>query len=70
MNNDDIKILICEDDLSINKLLSLTMEVEDYNYVAVQNGKEALREIISHRPDLLILDLGLPDMDGKEIISK
>ena len=70
MNNDDIKILICEDDLSINKLLSLTMEVEDYNYVAVQNGKEALREIISQRPDLLILDLGLPDMDGKEIISK
>ena len=47
MNNDDIKILICEDDLSINKLLSLTMEVEDYNYVAVKNGKEALREIIS-----------------------
>ena len=68
MKNENVKILICEDDPSINKLLSLTMEVEGYHYVAVQTGRSALRQIVSQLPDLLILDLGLPDMDGKDII--
>ncbi|MCL2113422.1 MAG: response regulator transcription factor [Streptococcaceae bacterium] len=70
MENEVIKILICEDDPSVNKLLSLTMEVEEYDYTAVQTGKAALRELVTHRPDVLILDLGLPDMDGREIIEK
>ncbi|MDV5973503.1 Transcriptional regulatory protein KdpE [Streptococcus canis] len=70
MKNENVKILICEDDPSINKLLSLTMEVEGYHYVAVQTGRAALRQIVSQLPDLLILDLGLPDMDGKDIIDK
>ncbi|GAB2024353.1 response regulator transcription factor [Lactovum odontotermitis] len=70
MDNEKIKVLICEDDPSVNKLLSLTLEVEGYNYTAVQTGKDGLRELVAHTPDLLILDLGLPDMDGGEIIKK
>jgi two-component system KDP operon response regulator KdpE len=70
MENEKIRILICEDDPSVNKLLSLTMELEGYAYSAVQTGKSALRELVAGRVDLLILDLGLPDMDGCEIIKK
>lgn len=70
MENRKRRILICEDDASVNKLLSLTMEVEAYESVAVATGKAALRELVSKQPDLLILDLGLPDMDGTEVIKK
>lgn len=70
MKNENVKILICEDDSSVNRLLSLAMEVEGYHYVSVRTGEEALRQIISQFPDLLLLDLGLPDMDGKDIIDK
>ncbi|MDR2976506.1 MAG: response regulator transcription factor [Streptococcaceae bacterium] len=70
MENEKYRILICEDDPSVNKLLSLTMELEGYAYSAVQTGKSALRELVAGRADLLILDLGLPDMDGSEIIRK
>ncbi|GAB2026478.1 response regulator transcription factor [Lactovum odontotermitis] len=68
--NNEVRILICEDDPSVSKLLSLTMEVEGYDYTAVLTGKEALRELVTHTPDLMLLDLGLPDMDGVEIIKK
>jgi two-component system KDP operon response regulator KdpE len=64
------KILICEDDPSINKLLAVTMEVADYGFQTVSCGRAALREILSNTPDVLLLDLGLPDMDGGEIIEK
>ncbi|WP_159560309.1 response regulator transcription factor [Streptococcus halichoeri] len=70
MIKDNISILICEDDPSVSKLLSLTMEVAGYQYVAVQTGQDALRHIVSQLPDLLVLDLGLPDMDGRAIIEK
>ena len=70
MKNEQAEILICEDDPAINKLLSVTMEVADYNFRSVRTGKAALRELLSRQPDALILDLGLPDMDGSEIIEK
>ncbi len=47
MKNENVKILICEDDSSVNRLLSLAMEVEGYHYVSVRTGEEALRQIIS-----------------------
>ncbi|MBB5887803.1 response regulator [Lactovum miscens] len=63
-------IIICEDDPSINKLLSVTMEVEGYDYRSTKTGKQCLHEIVSKLPDILLLDMGLPDMDGVEIIEK
>ncbi len=68
--NENVNILICEDDASINKLLSVTMEVEGYAFRSVSTGKQCLREIVSHQPDVLLLDLGLPDLDGNQIIKK
>ncbi|WP_442773956.1 response regulator [Lactococcus hircilactis] len=68
--NKKAKILICEDDKAINKLLSLTMEIEGYTYRSVESGKQCLREIVKEQPDVLLLDLGLPDMDGDSIITE
>lgn len=68
--NNKTKILICEDDTSVNKLLSVTMEVEGYDYCAVKSGRGALKKVISREFDIVILDLGLPDMDGCEVIKK
>lgn len=68
--NKNTNILICEDDKAINKLLSITMGIEGYTYRSVVSGRQCLREIVVERPDVLLLDLGLPDMDGDSIIRK
>ena len=62
-----IKIAIVEDDLDIAKLLKLTIENEGLSCCTLQTGKMALCEIEKTSPDLLILDVGLPDIDGFEI---
>lgn len=63
-------ILIVEDDHTIQKLLTMTLELHDYSYYVARNGEEALQEMISRNPDIVLLDLGLPDMDGIEVIHK
>lgn len=68
MNN--FKILVIEDDPPIRNLITTTLEAHDYKYLTAANGKEAVLEMTSHNPDILLLDLGLPDMDGVDIIKK
>ena len=62
------KILIIEDDPGISNFLKTTVNAAGYDAVVVGNGKSALQMISSHCPDCILLDLGLPDMDGSEII--
>ena len=57
-------ILVVEDDLAVARLISTTLETRNYQYHRVQNGAGALLEAASARPDVILLDLGLPDMDG------
>lgn len=64
------KILIVEDDLAIGNLIKMALEINDYDYVLVTTGSDALRVSLSLKPDGMILDLGLPDMDGKTLIEK
>lgn len=64
------KILIVEDDLPILNLMKITMESNDYHYLTATNGKMALALSASHNPDIMLLDLGLPDIDGIEVIEK
>lgn len=70
MKNNMPLILVVEDDRSIRSLITNTLEIHDYKIIAVENGKNALIQITSHHPDIVLLDLGLPDMDGTEIIKK
>lgn len=63
-------ILIIEDDTAIQNLISTTLEINDYKHQICSNGKNGLSIILSNNPDIIILDLGLPDIDGIEIIKK
>lgn len=62
------KILIIEDDSGISNFLEATVSAAGYEAIVSRNGKTALQMISSHCPDCILLDLGLPDMDGGEII--
>lgn len=63
-------ILVVEDDKPVCNLIALTLESSDYRYKIAETGSMAIMESISHQPDLMILDLGLPDMDGVDVIKK
>ena len=62
------KILIIEDDPGISNFLKTTVSAAGYAAIVTGNGETALQMISSHCPDCILLDLGLPDMDGGEII--
>lgn len=63
-------IQIVEDDTSVKKLLEITFKEYELNYISCENKKIAMVMFLSHNPDLLIVDLGLPDGDGKEFIKQ
>ena len=64
------KILVVEDDPAITNLIRTTLETQDYQYHTAKSGSAALMDAVSYNADVIILDLGLPDMDGVEIIRK
>lgn len=63
------KVLIIEDDPGICMFLRTTLVADGYDVIVANNGRLALDVIASHCPDCILLDLGLPDMDGNEIIE-
>ena len=64
------KVLIVEDEQSISNFISTVLSANGYDTLTASSGKEALSMISSHCPDLIILDLGLPDIDGIEILRE
>lgn len=66
----DKHILIIEDDEQISNFICYILDQENYSYKIAQNGKGALHILRTERIDLVLLDLGLPDMDGMEIIGQ
>ena len=63
-------ILVVEDDSAVRNLISTTLQAHNYKYLLASNGETAILEASSHNPDIILLDLGLPDIDGIEIIKK
>lgn len=63
-------ILVVEDDRAIRKLITTTLKAHEYRYLTAENGEAALLEASSHNPDIVLLDLGLPDLDGVEVIRR
>lgn len=62
-------IVIADDEPQIRKMLRVTLEAADFRVEEAENGKNALKMVSSLKPDLLLLDLGLPDMDGTDVIA-
>ena len=54
----------------VRNLITTTLKTNDYKYLVAVNGEEAIIETFSHNPDIMLLDLGLPDIDGVEVIKK
>ena len=63
-------ILVVEDDAPVRNLMSTTLKTHDYKYLTAPNGREAVMLTSSHNPDVIFLDLCLPDMDGVEVIRQ
>ena len=64
------KILVIEDDPAITNLIRTTLDTQDYQYHTARTGSAGLMDAVAYNADVIILDLGLPDMDGVEIIRK
>ncbi|MEF9969103.1 MAG: response regulator transcription factor [Ruthenibacterium sp.] len=65
-----LQVLVVEDDAAVRNLIATTLETHDYKYRTAATGEEAILAAVSHNPDIVLLDLGLPDMDGIAIIQK
>lgn len=63
-------ILVVEDDAPIRNLIATTLRTHDYKYLVAATGESAIIEASSHNPDVILLDLGLPDIDGIEVIKQ
>ena len=63
-------VLVVEDDRPIRNLIVTTLKMHDYKYLTANNGVSAIMEASSHHPDIVLLDLGLPDMEGVDVIKK
>ena len=63
-------ILVVEDDTPVRNLITTTLKTHDYKYLTAKDGASAIMETSSYNPDIILLDLGLPDMDGIDVIKK
>lgn len=63
-------ILVVEDDPAVKNLIITTLKAHDYRHSYAPNGETAILEASSYNPDIILLDLGLPDMDGIEVMKK
>ena len=68
MNN--LLILVVEDDAPVRNLIGTTLKTHGYDYITATNGENAVMQASSHNPDVVLLDLGLPDIDGVDVIKK
>ena len=64
------RLLIVEDDLPIQNLITTAVEMQEYFYETAQTGAQAIMSAMSKKTDIMLLDLGLPDIDGIEVIRK
>ena len=64
------QILFVEDDTAVGNFIATTLETQNYQFHRAKNGQQAVLDALSYRPDVMLLDLGLPDLDGIDIIKK
>ncbi len=65
-----VTVLVIDDEVQIRRLLRLTLEARGYRVIEATTGQEGLLEAAQHRPDIVLLDLGLPDLDGVSVLKR
>jgi two-component system KDP operon response regulator KdpE len=70
MEETEVRVLVVDDEQAIRRFLRSTLTAHGYHVAEAAAGEEALETVVAFRPDLLILDLGLPDIDGIEVIRR
>ncbi len=68
MNN--LHVLIIDDEAQIRKLLTINLESNDYKVIQAENAKQGILLAANHNPDLILLDIGLPDKSGHEVLKE
>ena len=63
-------VLVIDDEVQIRRLLRVVLENENYRVHEAETGQQGLMEIAGRRPDIILLDLGLPDLDGLEVLKR
>lgn len=63
-------VVVCDDESQIRKILTISLESADYKVIEAENGKDAITQIATSHPQLVILDLGLPDRDGLSVLKE
>lgn len=63
-------VLVVEDDAPVRNLITVTLKSHDYKFITAAGGENAVMQASSHNPDVILLDLGLPDIDGVEVIKR
>jgi two-component system KDP operon response regulator KdpE len=64
------KVLVVDDEPQIRRFLRISLTAEGYRVVEAETGREGIRRCATEQPDLVILDLGLPDLDGQEVVRR
>jgi two-component system, OmpR family, KDP operon response regulator KdpE len=67
MTENEPQVLVVDDEPAIRRFLGITLRAEGYLVLEAGNGREAISQVAAHHPDLIILDLGLPDVDGVNV---
>jgi two-component system KDP operon response regulator KdpE len=70
MTEPSATILVVEDEVQMRKFIHLALEAQSYRVVEAETGKDALQQAAAYTPDLVLLDLGLPDMDGLDVTRR
>jgi two-component system KDP operon response regulator KdpE len=70
MSPDGPLIVLIEDELQIRRFLRAALSNHNYRLIEAESGQEGMNQILTHQPDLILLDLGLPDMDGLEVVRR
>ena len=69
-SQNSFQVLVVEDDAPVRNLITTTLKTQGYRCLIAENGQSAILQTASHRPDAILLDLGLPDLDGIEVIRR
>lgn len=71
MNNlNKMLVLVVEDDSSVRNLITTILKANNHHYLTASSGESAILEVTSHNPDVVLMDLGLPDIDGVDVIKR